>query len=629
MHKQEHYRLRPERPFIRSERENTTVLMGGLTHAHEQLVIAGLQAIGYKSEALPNTSLDAYSLGREHCSNGLCNPAYFTIGNLLFFLRKLRDEQGLSVDEICQRYVFYTAGSYGPCRFGMYESEYHFALQSAGFADFRVLVFQQGGGMVQSGPESGLDLDPLFFLVQLKSVALGDLVNELYHQIKPYELTPGASDKARARAIELLKPAMAPPPAKIARQLVQKVQSWSLSQGDKRIFALRWIQALTLVMEHLSDDGILKMLAAAMKPFDQVEVDRLQVKPVVKITGEFWAQTTESAGNYTLFKVLEDMGAELLVEPVSTWMDYLLTVAREVLGGQIGTTRKSGRRSWQKRIDRAMSRAIVPSKRFFLKAVAKLLEREYERLRLAAGGTALPLVDQQELIELSRNYYDPRLTGGEGYLEIGKTIHYTQDQLAHMVVSLKPFGCMPSTQSDGAQPAVLRDYPDILFLPIETSADGEGMALSRVQMMLAEARERARAEWHQTLQNLPYSLDAIRAYVEKNPQWRRGLLPLPQHIGKVLSASRFALMISAQMQREGWDASSAEAVENSIRIENKLFEQRAEDSVEANPAPTSDGVSTCDGACQSTEGHGCAGHSMPVPSVLSFVDASHLLEVNA
>ncbi len=33
-------------------------------------------------------------------------------------------------------YIFFTAGSCGPCRFGMYESEYRLALQNAGYERF-------------------------------------------------------------------------------------------------------------------------------------------------------------------------------------------------------------------------------------------------------------------------------------------------------------------------------------------------------------------------------------------------------------------------------------------------------------------------------------------------------------
>ena len=71
------------------------------------------------------------------------------------------------------------------------------------------------------------------------------------------------------------------------------------------------------------------------------------------------------------------------------------------------------------------------------------------------------------------------------HLEVAKAIYYTtQESKAHMILSLKPFGCMPSTQSDGAMAQVVSKYKDMIFLPIETSGEGEVNAHSRVQMAL-------------------------------------------------------------------------------------------------------------------------------------------------
>ena len=55
-----------------------------------------------------------------------------------------------------------------------------------------------------------------------------------------------------------------------------------------------------------------------------IEVDRLRVKPVVKIIGEFWAQTTEGDGNFNMFEFLEREGAQVLVEPIATWVMYMM-----------------------------------------------------------------------------------------------------------------------------------------------------------------------------------------------------------------------------------------------------------------------------------------------------------------
>ena len=69
-----------------------------------------------------------------------------------------------------------------------------------------------------------------------------------------------------------------------------------------------------------------------------------------------------------------------------------------------------------------------------------------------------------------------------------------------MVLSLKPFGCMPSTQSDGAQSAVVSNYKDMIYLPVETSGEGEINAHSRVQMALGEAKNKAKKEFAEALE---------------------------------------------------------------------------------------------------------------------------------
>ena len=71
------------------------------------------------------------------------------------------------------------------------------------------------------------------------------------------------------------------------------------------------------------DVSALRALEEKRKPW-AVEVDRLRVKPIVKITGEFWAQTTEGDGNFNMFNFLQREGAQVLVEPIGTWIMYML-----------------------------------------------------------------------------------------------------------------------------------------------------------------------------------------------------------------------------------------------------------------------------------------------------------------
>src|SRR5947209_4990876 len=127
-----HFKKPVEKPFTADQRPNTTLLFGGLTWKHEKLVHGALEGLGYRAEAVPTPNVKAFQTGKEYGNNGQCNPTYFTVGNLVQYLQTL-EEQGLSKQEIIDRYVFFTAGACGPCRFGMYEAEYRLALRNAGF----------------------------------------------------------------------------------------------------------------------------------------------------------------------------------------------------------------------------------------------------------------------------------------------------------------------------------------------------------------------------------------------------------------------------------------------------------------------------------------------------------------
>src|ERR687888_2180854 len=152
---------------------------------------------------------------------------------------------------------------------------------------------------------------------------------------------------------------------------------------------------------------------------------------------------------------------------------------------------------------------------------------QYRRIVDALGGMAHPLLKLEELAALAAPYYNVFAKGGEGHMEVAKNIYYTIKKKCHMVLSLKPFGCMPSTQSDGVQSAVMSHFKDMIFLPIETSGEGEVNAHSRVQMALGEARAKARLEFQEALESTGKRLDQIQSYVGDHPELRRPFYKVP------------------------------------------------------------------------------------------------------
>jgi len=261
-------------------------------------------------------------------------------------------------------------------------------------------------------------------------------------------------------------------------------------------------------------------------------VDCLRQVPIVKITGEFWAQTTEGDGNFKMYKYLEDEGAEIITEPISTWLLYLLYD-----GNQYITDRYESNKTIKQKIN-------YLKKKILIKLGEYLLSREYNRFRKAVNFLPQSLTNQYLLEKLAHKYYHSRARGGEGHLEVAKSIYHTINHLSHMVMSLKPFGCLPSTQSDGVHSVVTSHYPEMNFLPIETSAEGEINAYSRVQMALTDARMKSKKEFEKSLEHTKLSVEKIREYIIKHPYLQSATYFISKRKDVVSKSANFVYHIS-------------------------------------------------------------------------------------
>jgi predicted nucleotide-binding protein (sugar kinase/HSP70/actin superfamily) len=526
-----------ERPFTAGQRGTTTLLFGGLTWKHEKLVHGALEGLGYLAEAVPTPDVRAFQTGKEYGNNGQCNPTYFTVGNLVQYLQTL-EEQGLSKQEIIDRYVFFTAGACGPCRFGMYEAEYRLALRNSGFDGFRVLLFQQSGGLSQSDAEAGLEMNLDFFLGILNALNCGDVLNEVAYAIRPFEAEAGETDRKLDEIMDYM------------HEVFRRKQPWKL--GDNLAKYLGGFsdtaEYIGKFVNQLKGDDYVAALTRCRDQFNEIEVDRLRVKPIVKITGEFWAQTTEGDGNFNMFNFLQREGAQVLVEPIGTWVMYMIHQViqkyKDFKGLDEGVVLPP---LW--RLDkRAKIEVGYRQKVAKLKLAEAIFKSEYHKIVDTLGGVAHHLADQYELQRIGHPFYNSRAGGGEGHLEVAKNIYYSNKDLAHMVLSLKPFGCMPSTQSDGAQSAVVSQYKDMIYLPVETSGEGEINAHSRVQMALGEAKSKAKKEFAEVLERTGLTFDQCRTWVDAHPETKRPMYTVPHTKGVVGSAANFVMHIAGRMK---------------------------------------------------------------------------------
>jgi predicted nucleotide-binding protein (sugar kinase/HSP70/actin superfamily) len=492
--------------FTKTEKPNITLLIGGLTLAHDFLIEGALKGIGYNVQMMDAPNNAALQFGKEFGNRGQCNPTYFTVGNLVQYLTILRDKHGMSSEEIVKKFVFLTAGACGPCRFGMYVTEYRKALRDAGFDGFRVVLFQQTGGLKQAtGEESGLEMNPTFFWAIIKGIVAGDVLNAIGYRLRPYELEAGQTDKA-------------------------------IEQAKKICYAA--LENKTNVFKALWDSKPL---------FETVAVDRTIPKPKVSIIGEFWAMTTEGDGNYQLQRFLESEGAEADIQLVTAWILYTIwesrrdTLERKDLKAQdsakfgLGGLGTFG----------AMKRIVAVT------AADRLVRVLFHTFAYAGGLYGYHLPDMEEIARISHEYYNNDLRGGEGHMEVGKLIMNVVHSKAHMTLSVKPFGCMPSAGvSDGVQSAISEKFPGTIFCPVETSGDGRVNFYSRVQMYLFKAKQAALSEYERVLEQNGVTREQVQAFLDTTPRFASSLHKAPhRHAG---TAADLAAEVSEHITKSRW-----------------------------------------------------------------------------
>jgi predicted nucleotide-binding protein (sugar kinase/HSP70/actin superfamily) len=493
----QHYRTYKPKPLTKEEIGHVEILFGGLHWRAERVLQAVFENLGYRARPLPTATRADLSAGRELADIGQCCPTSFTTGNLANFLKNRAQEIGK--ENVARNYAYITAGSCGACRFGQYHQSYELALRNLGLEDFRLFLLDQGRIDQGAASGGGLDINMPLTLGAMWGILCTDVLQNLEYQTRPYEVEAGATQRAVEASVDCLSDAF--------RKRPNRGKKWS-----------------TLVW-HLSTDYFVEALREVKRKFDAVEVNRLQCKPVVKITGEFYLQTVEGDPNYNIHRWLESEGAEVFPASIAVWLDYWMRFYVQNFEEYRGIDRYAG------------------AKIAAVKAIQKVFHWTYNRLRGALGNIPHELPDQYELRRLAAPYFHHRLSGGEGDMLVGKALWAHVNKRAHMICELSPYACMPNTMSIGAMAGVVGKHPDLLYAPIEVKGDAEVHALSRCQMILTEAKKRAVKEFVDVMERTGLTPEEAQPLLDANPQMKRATYRVP-HGGAAGTAANLLLHLA-------------------------------------------------------------------------------------
>ena len=329
-----------------------------------------------------------------------------------------------------------TAGSCGPCRLASYGFEYARVLEGAGLGSLPVARVEPLELLTGPGANGLPDLGSKTRNRLLLAVVAGDVVTAVGHALRPYALEP------------------------------DEVEALLQSSVGEMAKALERGASLDPPLHELRD----RARAVRREPS--------RVLPRVLLTGEPWTTLADGDPSYDLARRLGRAGVEVDAPLVCDWLHY--RVWEEVRDAQ-----------------RDPGMACVVRR---LRRVDRRLRALWRHASVASGLGHVPRPDMCELAALAAPHYDPDVRGGSAHLEVGRALMAVRDRTAHLVISLKPFGCLPSSHvSDGILSVLLRSGRGPGFLALETCGEADVTAESRVEMAIhtaaiaAESQHRMRS----------------------------------------------------------------------------------------------------------------------------------------
>jgi len=204
-----------------------------------------------------------------------------------------------------------------------------------------------------------------------------------------------------------------------------------------------------------------------------------RVLPRVLLVGEPWTILADGDPSYDLARRLARSGAQVEGPKAAEWLRYLLHEEKQNLTPLAFAELRlapsfsgKGRRAQRAGVG---SSGLAEADRALCECWSQLA---------AAAGISDALEDTAEVLSLAAPHYPEELRGGSGALETGRALRAVRDRTAHLILSVKPFGCLPSSGlSDGVLSILLRDS-GVRFLVIETTGSADANVESRIEMAL-------------------------------------------------------------------------------------------------------------------------------------------------
>ncbi len=239
-------------------------------------IAAALKAFGYNAEVMPSQTDRAKYFARKFVSTNACRPFTFQVGDILAWLDGLR-ARGIDANKEA---VVLEPKSRGPCRLGQYSVILRKFFNRLGFTETPILDIDDEEEYTNiPAPRSVITkLSALAY----KGILCNDLLYDALLRTRPYEIEKGAAEK-------------------VYNSLKNELYE--------------------LIKKNISTRKFASFMREAKERFEAVLDRSRKRKPIVIMTGEIFIRCHPGSNQYSI-ELLEKYQLEVLLMPVSQWLDY-------------------------------------------------------------------------------------------------------------------------------------------------------------------------------------------------------------------------------------------------------------------------------------------------------------------
>ena len=406
--------------YRKEDKRLRTVLVPNISAPVSTLLTALMDREGIRAVALPVGGVEQIRVGKKYTHNDICFPCQMVVGELIDALRKGNYPEGSVAVGMAKLSC--------DCRMANYTPILRKALDSAGFSDVPILTTDPGD---TKGIHPGVSmLGARSVLLAAWAFSMLDILEELVRKIRPYERTPGETDRVFSDCVEDIA-------GGVKQGLGRTIAAFRRSIAAFR--ALRW--------------------------------DRSRRKPRVLVTGELLV-TFHPGTNFHVEEYLERNGMEVILPRITYQF-------RKDFQAAISEIRDFG--------------AHLAPYPFALDGAVEFIQRFLERIA-CAHPLYRPAARPQELHSGVGDIIPKTLTCGEGWLMAGEIAHYARQGVRSFIILQPFGCLPNHVCGRGVTKRLKEEFPGVQILPLDLDPDTSYANVeNRLQMLIMNQTAEAAA----------------------------------------------------------------------------------------------------------------------------------------